>query len=108
TRLADYGAFVEIEPGLEGLIHISELAPQRVRRVGDVVKVGQDVKVMILDIDPEARRMSLSLKAALVKEPEIEEEEEDVPPTPPRPRTTPLRGGVGNREILPPEPGQEE
>jgi small subunit ribosomal protein S1 len=103
TRVADYGAFVEIEPGLEGLIHVSELAPQRVRRVGDVVKVGQDVRVMILDIDTEARRMALSLKAALVQEPAAEEEEEEEGPAPPpRPRTTPLRGGVGNREILPP------
>ena len=95
TRLADFGAFVELEPGVEGLIHISELAPQRVRRVADVVQAGQDVQVMILAIDKDQRRISLSLKAALPKEAEPEEEEEELPLKPPRPRTTPLRGGIG-------------
>jgi small subunit ribosomal protein S1 len=98
TRLMDFGAFVELEPGLEGLIHISELAGHRVWRVADVVKEGQDVKVMVLSIDRDSRRIALSLKAALPKEePKVEEdkeeEEEDVwiPP----PRITPLRGGLG-------------
>ena len=72
TRLMDFGAFVELEPAVEGLIHISELAPQRVRRVIDVVKAGQDVQVMIQGVNPEQRRISLSLKAALPKEPEPE------------------------------------
>src|SRR5438105_399315 len=96
TRLADFGAFVELEPGIEGLIHISELAPQRVRRVADVVQAGQDVQVMVLAIDKDQRRISLSLKAALPKEAEPEEEEEELPLKPPRPRTTPLRGGIGS------------
>jgi small subunit ribosomal protein S1 len=99
TRLADFGAFVELEPGLEGLIHVSELAPGRVRRVADVVQVGQDVRVMILRIDREQRRVSLSLKGALTEEEaEATEEatsEEEAPPPPPRPRSTPLRGGLG-------------
>jgi small subunit ribosomal protein S1 len=99
TRLADFGAFVELEPGVEGLIHISELAPQRVRRVGDIVKEGQEVQVMVLSVDPAQTRISLSLKAALKKEPEEEapeaEEEVEVKPLPPR--TTPLRGGIGDK-----------
>jgi ribosomal protein S1 len=97
TRLMDFGAFVELEPGVEGLIHISELAPQRVRRVGDIVQAGQEVQVMILTIDREERRIGLSLKAALpkVEEQTPEEEEEEVVIRPPRPRTTPLRGGLG-------------
>ncbi len=101
TRLADFGAFVELEPGLEGLIHISELAPQRVRRVSDIVKPGQEVQVMVLSVDPNQRRIGLSLKAALPKEAEepaeeaSEEPEEEVKP--PRPRTTPLRGGIGDK-----------
>jgi small subunit ribosomal protein S1 len=65
TRVVDFGAFVEVEPGLEGLVHISELANNRVRSSGDVVKPGQEVKVRILEIDPEARRMSLSVKRAV-------------------------------------------
>jgi small subunit ribosomal protein S1 len=64
TRIVDFGAFVELEPGLEGLVHISELSPQRVRSAADVVKVGQEVQVRILEIDQENRRMSLSLKRA--------------------------------------------
>jgi small subunit ribosomal protein S1 len=98
TRTADFGAFVELEPGIEGLIHISELAPSRVFRVTDVVKVGQEVQVMVLNVDLTQRRISLSLKAALPKEsePEAVEEEEEVeePVKPERPRTTPLRGGL--------------
>jgi small subunit ribosomal protein S1 len=98
TRLMEFGAFVELEPGVEGLVHISELAPQRVRRVADVVQEGQEVQVMVLAVDRNQRRISLSLKAALPKEGEApaEEEEEEIPVKPTRPRTTPLRGGLGD------------
>ena len=88
----------ELEPAIEGLIHISELAPQRVHRVRDIVQVGQNVQVMVLNVDPGQRRISLSLKAALPKEPEAAEEEEteaEIPVKPERPRATPLRGGIG-------------
>ncbi|MCY2952205.1 MAG: S1 RNA-binding domain-containing protein, partial [Planctomycetota bacterium] len=64
TRVAEFGAFVEVEAGLEGLVHISELANQRVRTANDVVKVGQEVRARILDIDSAKRRMSLSIKRA--------------------------------------------
>jgi len=67
TRLVDFGAFVELEPGLEGLIHISELSDQRVRASGDAVKAGQQVEVRILEVDPKSRRVSLSLKQAGAK-----------------------------------------
>lgn len=66
TRLADFGAFVEIWPGQEGLVHISELAPYRVRRVSDVVKVGQIIPVKVINID-EMGRINLSLKRAIKK-----------------------------------------
>jgi small subunit ribosomal protein S1 len=102
TKLMDFGAFVELEPGIEGLIHISELAPQRVRRVGDIVHVGQEVQVMILNIDPEQKRISLSLKAAIPEEASAEQEEEvEAPIEPPKPRSTPLRGGIGQDWSLP-------
>jgi small subunit ribosomal protein S1 len=100
TRLMEFGAFVELEPGIEGLIHISELAPQRVRRVSDIVKPEQEVQVMVLSLEPGQRRIGLSLKAALPKEEapaEEEAEEEEVEVKPPRPRTTPLRGGIGDQ-----------
>jgi ribosomal protein S1 len=97
TRLMDFGAFVELEPGVEGLVHISELAPQRVRRVADIVQVGQEVRVMVLAVDRNQRRISLSLKAAMPEEAEEPQEgEEQVEVKKPRPRTTPLRGGLGD------------
>jgi ribosomal protein S1 len=64
SRVSDFGAFVELEPGLEGLIHVSELSNTRVRTPADVVKPGQEVRVRILQVDNEARRIGLSLKQA--------------------------------------------
>jgi len=63
TRTAEFGAFVELEPGVEGLIHISELSTQRVKRARDVVQEGQIVQVEILNVDTESRRIALSLKS---------------------------------------------
>ncbi len=112
TRTAEFGAFVEIEPGVEGLVHVSELAPQRVRRVTEVVKEGQEVNVRVLSLDAEARRMSLSIKQALkAPEPEAaqeEEEEEEASAPEPRKRNVPLRGGVGNKEFKLPGPETQE
>jgi ribosomal protein S1 len=102
SRLTDFGAFVELEPGIEGLIHISELAPQRIRRAKDVVQVGQEVQVKVLSVDPTQRRIGLSLKQALAKPEEpaaVEEAEEEVEIKPRRPRTTPLRGGIGDSSL---------
>lgn len=61
TRVLDFGAFVEILPRQEGLVHISELAPRRVEKAIDVVKVGQTVKVVVVGID-EQNRINLSMK----------------------------------------------
>jgi small subunit ribosomal protein S1 len=66
TRLMDFGAFVEIEPGIEGLIHISEMSwAKRVRTASDVVKPGETVEAVILGVNPAERRISLGLKQAL-------------------------------------------
>lgn len=66
TRLTDFGAFIEIEPGVEGLIHISEMAwGKKVRHPGDIVKPGDTVDTVILAIKPEERRISLGLKQTL-------------------------------------------
>jgi small subunit ribosomal protein S1 len=70
TRLMEFGAFVELEPGVEGLVHISELSRKHVRRVSDVVEEGQEVEVMVLAVDPQAKRISLSMKDLLPPEPE--------------------------------------
>src|SRR5215469_1241930 len=66
TRVTDYGAFVELEPGLEGLIHVSEMSwVKRVRNPGDLVRPGETVEVVILGIKPGEKRISLGLKQAL-------------------------------------------
>lgn len=63
VRLMNFGAFVEVEEGIEGLIHISELSEQHVTRPAEVVQIGDEIEVMILEIDGENQRLSLSLKA---------------------------------------------
>jgi small subunit ribosomal protein S1 len=65
TRVVDFGAFIELEPGLEGLAHISELSNQRVRTAADAVQPGQEVRVRILEVDKDARRVSLSIRRAI-------------------------------------------
>ncbi|MEK6249007.1 MAG: S1 RNA-binding domain-containing protein, partial [Planctomycetales bacterium] len=103
TRLMDFGAFVRLEAGIEGLIHVSELAHRRVFRASDVLSEGQEVDVMVLSVDPEAQRISLSLKA-LEARPEPakgtgkSEADTDTPvPSPPLPKrkqSGDLKGGT--------------
>ena len=100
SRLMDFGAFVRLAAGVEGLIHISELSHKRVFRVADVVSEGQEVEVMVLSIDPEQQRISLSLKALearAVPAGKVEEEpaEPEAPAAPPKQRKVPLKGGIG-------------
>ena len=64
TRIEKYGAFVELFPGAEGLVHISELSSRRIRHPGDVVQRGQEVAVRIVGVDRDARRIALSLRQA--------------------------------------------
>ena len=66
TRLTDFGAFVEVLPGVEGLIHVSEMSwTRRVARAHDVLKKGERVEAAVLKIDPEGKRLSLGLKQVL-------------------------------------------
>jgi len=105
TRIADFGAFVELEPGVEGLIHVSELSTQRVRRVRDIVSEGQLAEVEILSVDPAARRISLSLKRIAQQKEEAEEAAEQAEHEAAmkaaedamanRPVNPNLRGGIG-------------
>ncbi|MBO4991807.1 MAG: S1 RNA-binding domain-containing protein, partial [Firmicutes bacterium] len=75
VQIKDYGAFVELEPGLDGLVHISEVAYKRVTNIADEISVGQEVKAKILEIDKERKRISLSIKETL-DAPEAEAAEE--------------------------------
>jgi small subunit ribosomal protein S1 len=80
TKLVNFGAFVRVRDGLEGLIHISELSHQRVAHPGDVVHEGQELKLKIISLDSERHRLGLSLKQA---------EEPAARPTPPEPVARP-------------------
>lgn len=82
VQIKEYGAFVELEPGLDGLVHISEIAHKRVTNIADELKIGQTVSAKILDIDKDRRRISLSIKDTI--EPSIlgDGEPEAAPETP--------------------------
>lgn len=105
AKIMEFGAFVQLEPGVEGLVHISELAHKRIARVADVLKEGDEIDVMILSVDREAQRISLSLKN-LTEPPEpepvaaeVKDKDAELPPPPPPPKpkkpTGPLKGGLG-------------
>lgn len=66
TNITDYGAFVELEPGVEGLVHVSEMSwTKKNVHPGKIVSTSQEVEVMVLDVDPEKRRISLGLKQCM-------------------------------------------
>jgi small subunit ribosomal protein S1 len=96
TRIADFGAFVELEPGLEGLIHVSELDHKRVRHPSDVVKANQVVTAQVLELDVERKRVSLSLKALQAKPEEPKPVPEPAVEAYQRKHKGPLRGGTGS------------
>ena len=62
TNLTDFGAFVELEEGIEGLVHVSEISREKVERPSDVLKVGDKVSAVVLHIEPNERRIGLSIK----------------------------------------------
>ena len=70
VSITKFGAFVRILPGIDGLVHISEISNERVEKVSDVLKVGDEVKVKLLDVDFDKKRISLSMKALLNDEAE--------------------------------------
>lgn len=70
VKIVDFGAFVEIESGVEGLIHISQISRRHIDDVSKVLKKGDEVKARILEIDPNEKRIRLSIKA-------LEEEEKE-------------------------------
>src|SRR5258707_11040219 len=110
TKLTNFGVFVELEPGLEGLLHISELADHKVESPEDVVKVGDEVEVKVLRVDVAERKIALSRKR--IGWQEDEEEDEAPAPAAGTPRSgrqqRELRGGTGyggGQLINMPEPG---
>ncbi len=63
TRITEFGAFVRLEAGIEGLLHISEIAHRRIQRASDILSKDEEIEVQILSVDPDGQRISLSLKA---------------------------------------------
>ncbi len=68
VRLVDFGAFVELEPGVDGLVHISQISEKHVAKPSEVLEINQEVMVKVLDINLESKRISLSIKEAVEKE----------------------------------------
>lgn len=62
VRFADFGAFIELEPGVDGLVHISEISYKRINKPGDVLKIGEQVKAKIINVNKEDKKISLSIK----------------------------------------------
>ena len=94
-RTTEFGAFVELTAGVEGLIHISELSDTRVRQASDVAKVGQAVRVKVLEVDEDRRRIGLSLKQAAAEEYfAAPVDTEPAAPKPEKKRKKPLKGGL--------------
>lgn len=94
TKIANFGVFVELEPGLEGLLHISEISDQKVEKPEDSLKVGQEVDVKILRVDSDERKIGLSLKRAQWQQDEDKREEQRAE----RSKARGLRGGLEGGE----------
>ncbi|MCK5851323.1 MAG: 30S ribosomal protein S1 [Kiritimatiellae bacterium] len=73
SKIASFGAFVELEDGVDGLVHISQISDQHIEKVKDALKVGDEVEARIVKIDSEERRIGLSIKAVNMDETEVEE-----------------------------------
>ena len=79
VNIAKFGAFVDIGVGQDGLIHISALSDEYVKRVEDVVRVGDVVEVTVLEVDPQRKRISLSMRDSAFEEEDVAEEDEPMP-----------------------------
>jgi len=77
ARMTDFGAFIELEPGVDALLHVSQIAKEHVEKPSDVLSVGEEVTAKVVDFNEEDKKISLSIKATMAPEPEKEQEESD-------------------------------
>ena len=76
ARMTDFGAFVELEPGVDALLHVSQISKEHVDKPSDVLKIGQVITATVVDFNGEDRKISLSMKALENNEAESDQEEE--------------------------------
>ena len=77
ARMTDFGAFVELESGVDALLHVSQISKEHVEKPADVLKIGEEVTAKVVDFNEEGRKISLSIKALLAPEPKEEAKDED-------------------------------
>jgi small subunit ribosomal protein S1 len=99
TKIANFGVFVELEPGLEGLLHISEISDQKIEKPEEALKVGQEVEVKILRVDSDERKIGLSLKRAQWAQEEEKREQARAERAEKRGLRGGLEGGEGTRGL---------
>ncbi len=78
ARMTDFGAFVELEPGVDALLHVSQISKEHVEKPADVLSVGEEVTAKVVDFNEDEKKISLSIKAMLAPEADQEESDEDV------------------------------
>lgn len=77
ARMTDFGAFIELETGIDALLHVSQISKEHVEKPADVLKVGQEVEAKVVDFNAEAKKISLSIKALLADEEPAQDGEEE-------------------------------
>ncbi len=75
ARMTDFGAFIELEPGIDALLHVSQIARDHIDKPSDVLSLGQEVEAKVVDFDEDNKKISLSIKVLLVKDEPAQEEE---------------------------------
>lgn len=76
ARMTDFGAFVELAPGIDALLHVSQISKEHIDKPSDVLKAGQEIEAKIVDFNEAERKISLSMKALIQEENAVQEEEE--------------------------------
>ena len=78
ARMTDFGAFVELEEGIDALLHVSQIAIEHVEKPSDVLEVGQEISAKIVDFNEESKKISLSIKALQMDEKKSDDYDDDV------------------------------
>lgn len=99
VRQSDFGAFVELEPGLDGLVHISQISWQRVEKVSDALNIGDQIDIKILEIDADNKKINLSIKETLERPERPKREEREPAAARPRAEKRPARA-PRNEEVI--------